>query len=114
MSKYICDHEQFNQSLLDCVGWGKAYYDPICQEKCPDNCEESYFDFRATASQSFGDWWDVIALYVFHRNAPDTTHEHVPIMTWIDLVSSFGGLLGMWLGFSFVFIIDFFIKFMKV
>ena len=43
---------------------------------------------------------------IVHDQRPDQIIEHRPAMTWLELVSSCGGLLGMWLGLSFAFILE--------
>jgi len=56
------------------------------------------------------------SLYLEHNDDttfPDQLLSYRPLMSWIELVSNFGGLLGMWLGFSALFIVEYVMKLIK-
>ena len=103
----ICDSDKFkiNGSMVGCVGWKQAEFEAICEKICPKNCFEIHYDF-VIRPQSWGRDWDVYGLKIIHDQHPDQIVDHRPIMTWLELVSSCGGLLGMWLGVSFAIIFE--------
>ena len=101
----ICDTDKFNQTMIDCVGWKQAKLEPKCEDQCLKNCYEIHYDFEVR-KQILKKPWDVYGIKLIHDQHPDQIIEHRPAMTWLELVSSCGGLLGMWLGISFAFVFE--------
>ena len=79
-----------------------------CMKSCAENCDESYYDF--TIEKIKGHSWvklnNEFAITLKHNRFPDQIITHKPVMRWIELISNFGGLLGMWLGLSIAFVLD--------
>ena len=73
-----------------------------CESQCPRNCFESSYQYeiQTRKGREFADEHNCFSINIDHNNLPDQVIEHKPIMDWITLVSNWGGLLGMWLGFS--------------
>jgi len=92
-------------------------YEYICESLCPPNCEESYYGFDvyighdATVASTWSKPKHQFSIIIRHDSVLDQIVEHRPILSWIELVSNFGGLLGMWLGLSVVFIFDSILKY---
>ena len=79
----------------------------VCEKECPRNCLESFYTYEL--AQRKGDWYkeqhpNWFSFNIEHSRYPDQIIVHKPIMSWITLVSEFGGQLGMWLGLSVIFV----------
>lgn len=74
----------------------------LCESQCPRNCFESHYDYEIQTRK--GDHFRMnhneFSINLEHNRFPDQVIEHKPIMDWITLVSNWGGLLGMWMGLS--------------
>jgi hypothetical protein len=49
-----------------------------------------------------------------HNQLPDQLIKHMPEMEFITFIGNFGGLLGLWLGFSIYAIIKLFSKYVNL
>ena len=78
---------------------GSDHEDTICYDRCKPDCNtEKYLtDIRAT---KIVDLEQVIKLVLYHNSIPDIIVRHSLEMSLMSFVCNFGGLLGMWLGFS--------------
>ena len=73
----------------------------ICFEKCKPDCNTIQFftEIKKTYYQSWSSDEMVYCNFV-HNLIPDVVVRHTLEMTLMSFVCNFGGLLGMWLGFS--------------
>ena len=108
----LCDYWKFDQDTLAKMNNAQIHLDTDCKNKCLDNCEETFYEFKVGEIKG----WTIIknanefALTVQHNRFPDQIITHKPIMRWIEVASNFGGLLGMWLGLSIAFVLDYLIN----
>ena len=110
----LCNYPRFTQETLQNGIKMLHLFDHKCRVKCRHSCIVKYYDFSVGVSKvhSLIQSDDQFAVFVQHYRLPDELVEHKPQMTWIELVSSFGGLLGMWLGLSVAFLLDSVITFL--
>ena len=71
-----------------------------CSEQCKQPCTYSYYpvSFLKLGSLPFGQ----IRIHIEHNEMPDILIKYFPETSFISFVCNFGGLLGMWLGLSFL------------
>ena len=71
-------------------------------KKCLSECDFKYYlrDEPRTFSKDNDVWKEFSAITLKHNQMPDLVIRHLPELTLMSLVCNFGGLLGMWLGFS--------------
>ena len=70
-----------------------------CQSSCRFNCRVSYYSQLSEKQYARND----TKILISKNNAiPDITIKHIPEISFISFVCNFGGLLGMWLGLSFL------------
>ena len=91
----------FNQWLIE--EKAKSKCDVLCQ---PD-CTFRYFTMF-NLKQEITDWEfsETIKIKIEHNSLPDLVIKYLPQTTFLSLVCNFGGLLGMWLGLSFLTILE--------
>ena len=70
-----------------------------CQSSCRLNCRERYYSFIVEKWSLSNETYLYIAK---NRAMPDITIKHIPEISFISVICNFGGLLGMWLGLSFI------------
>lgn len=75
-----------------------------CSHLCHKECLYSYYTLSLDRVSRSED--NKVKISVRHSETPDLTIRHVPEMSFVTLVCNFGGLLGMWLGVSFLAIMD--------
>lgn len=105
----ICDISGFGSEERSCVRSQTMSLEFKCADRCRADCQEVFYDFEVIKHFQIHRRtlpYDVLSLRFVHRDGPDMIISHRPTMKWIELVCSFGGLSGMWLGVSFVLIID--------
>ena len=75
-----------------------------CYGKCNQECHITYYSFTIN---KFRQIYIDQAYFLFKHNAmPDLTIRHIPEMSLLTFICNFGGILGMWLGVSFVSILN--------
>ena len=71
-----------------------------CMGQCHNECHQSYFSFSSNILRYNSSFTNII--YIRHNEMPDLNIRHIPEMPLMTLICNFGGLLGMWLGVSFL------------
>ena len=74
-----------------------------CSESCKMNCHDKYYEQRFDRE---GELNETIIFIIKDHNMPDITIRHIPEISLTSLICNFGGLLGMWLGLSFLHIMN--------
>ena len=99
-NKTLCNLKQ-DDRVWDIV---KEHYhlERTCQSQCPRNCFESHYQYEIQTRKGvhYTEDHNCFSINIDHNSYYDQVIEHKPIMDWITLVSNWGGLLGMWLGLS--------------
>ena len=68
----------------------------VCVQICKVECKFNYYSLEIERTKN-----GPPALFIRHNEYPDVHVKHVPEITLMGFICSFGGLLGMWLGLSF-------------
>ena len=76
-----------------------------CHDKCRKDCTFIYYsvDYKGDTFRIYsGEEIDFVGidLVILHSNLPDIFITYLPKISFLSLVCDFGGLMGMWLGFS--------------
>ena len=91
-----------NRYLSDCEDYEnlKQEITLSCSKQCKLPCTYSYYpvSFQKLGDLDFGR----TRLFVEHDEMPDILIRYIPEISFISFVCNFGGLLGMWLGLSFL------------
>ena len=105
-----CHHMKFNHGHLMSMTNAMYKFEIRCNSLCKENCHDIFYDFDLDKvnrlSSDLKNGPDQFIINIQHNRFPDQIITHRPIMSWIGLVSNFGGLLGMWLGLSIAFVFD--------
>ena len=93
-----------------------------CELKCRPDCVNRYYQksFKVYDELLF-DYkvpLNTTEITYLHNNMPDQITQHIEEMSFVDFFGTFGGLVGVWLGFSIATVISDFIviisdKFLK-
>ena len=81
-------------------------YDSIlssCRNKCPDECNINKY-ITITFYDPEDKHGQTTQMYIQHNQYPDIVIEHKQSLPLLDLVCNLGGLIGMWLGYSFLYL----------
>ena len=81
-----------------------------CEAKCRPDCINRYYNKYRFAHEKI-DYNYVVPLNTtelayFPNNLPNQITQHIEGMTFVDFSGNFGGLVGVWLGFSIATIIS--------
>ena len=71
-----------------------------CSKRCKQACTYSYYqlNLQKLEDMDFGH----SRLFAEHNEMPDILIKYIPEISFLSFVCNFGGLLGMWLGLSFL------------
>ncbi|CAG2167826.1 unnamed protein product, partial [Oppiella nova] len=75
-----------------------------CHECCSRHCSDIIYVFNMEKKTKINT--NSIHVQIRHGIQPDELIEHIPKMSFMSLVSSIGGLIGMWLGVSLLMVLD--------
>ena len=81
-----------------------------CEEKCRPDCVNRYYkksissNFKLSLKDALP--LNTTKLSYYHNNMPDQITQHMEGMTFVDFFGNFGGLVGVWLGFSIATVIS--------
>ena len=71
-----------------------------CLHRCEKDCHTLYFNLNSHSIEFLNKV--SLSLRISHSATPDIILQYLPETTFISFVCSFGGLLGMWMGLSFM------------
>ena len=100
----------YNYENLECQSTIFEFSKIKCRELCKKDCTFRYFP------STYQIWPNddlKFHLMIQFNQMPDTYIKYLPQTTFLSLVCNFGGLLGMWLGLSFLNILECFSKICK-
>ena len=76
----------------------------LCESECKPDCVFTYYS-KENKTENNTDLWELyntVEINIEHNSMPDIYIKYSPQTTLISVISNFGGLLGMWLGLSFL------------
>ena len=99
--------ENYNPRMCYVNKFDPAHED--CKDLCRPDCKSNYYIYENKRKE-----WesrdmpekDHFYLSLSHNSYPDIVIKYLPKTTFISFVCSFGGLLGMWVGLSFLTMLD--------
>ena len=102
MLKRIIYFQQRNLNLSKCVVNRKIQFESLksCEDQCHDECHFKYYSF--TISKFSETNTNQTHFNIEHNEMTDLTIRYIPEMPLLTFICNFGGILGMWLGVSFV------------
>lgn len=86
-------------------------FESNCQIECRPKCVNRYYNYEVKSVSKHGllvdGYQDLTFVRMIHNQMPDQLTEHIPEMTFVQFISSIGGLVGMWLGLSVLSVFDY-------
>ena len=79
----------------------------LCKKRCPKECQLTYYSFTLNKYIDNDKPSMDVTIFVSHNEMPDLFIRHIPEMPLMPFICNFGGLLGMWLGASFLTILSY-------
>jgi hypothetical protein len=73
-----------------------------CTKSCKPDCISEQYEFATWADIPWHKFTNATGVTISRKPVLDQVYRHSPEITWIQLVSDFGGLGGMWLGISVI------------
>ena len=103
----IVEHEQdrFDYENLDCQYKIFNSFKFKCQKGCKKDCSFKYYSYKFDPTYKNENNQD--KFMILHNSKPDIEVIFLPKIIFLSIICNFGGLLGMWLGLSFIDIIDY-------
>ena len=77
-------------------------YRLACEQDCKKDCLEEKYFFEKLADLPFYSNANLTGLQITRKPVMDQVYRHAPTVTLIQLICDFGGLGGLWLGFSVI------------
>ncbi|CAG2115535.1 unnamed protein product, partial [Medioppia subpectinata] len=81
-----------------------------CELKCPQECNNRYYNYNVKTSDKLpghSPWTKQTHVRMAHNQLPDQITEHIPEISFVQFIGTFGGLVGMWVGLSAFAVLDF-------
>ena len=96
----------YNKSITECTAYYKIKQDILahCSKQCHFNCHYKYYSANIQRLNDLEHFKS--DLMMEHNQMPDILIKYIPETSLISFACNFGGLLGMWLGLSFLSIIE--------
>ena len=87
-----------------------------CQNQCPVTCVNHVYNLNVIADrhkwpQALKDSFLRAAISWNDNQLPDQTTRHTPAVSFVQFISGFSGLMGMWLGLSAVTVLNYLLKY---
>ena len=99
--------KNYKKTITNCTDYSKIKQDALvnCSKHCKFNCQYKYYPGNIHRLIEIEDISssDVI---MEHNTMPDVLIKYIPETILISFVCNFGGLIGMWLGLSFLTVIE--------
>ena len=96
----LLNFEKFNIQNYTCQKEMNDMGEIICSKQCKYDCKFKYFSSSYLQESTHIKYW--IAIIVRHNTLPDIYLQYLPQTTFLSLVCNFAGILGLWLGLSFL------------
>ena len=98
--------EKSNLNLSKCFIKNEIRHEIIefCYKQCNLECDINYYSFTIDKIQEIEFYKNYFSFEPSYM--PDLTIRHIPEMPLLTFICNFGGILGMWLGVSFVDILN--------
>ena len=81
------------------------------RSNCPITCNEKLFNLHVSYSEVMKQYptnpYNYIRIQIYNKDMITTRIEQVPATTFVEVVGTVGGLLGLWLGASMLSILEF-------
>jgi hypothetical protein len=85
-----------------------------CSDYCPLECDSMSFSYSISYNRSDDSFYQVTEIYVYYRNLKYTSITQQAKMKWAQLISNLGGYLSLFVGLSFVSLLEITEIFMEI
>ena len=104
----ICKYDD----KVKCLYLAYSQFHSECRRECGIKCINRYYTLTSKSAESTETTPNMTAIQITHNRLPDQITEHYPEMSFVQFVSNFGGLLGLWLGLSAVAVMQHFSQYL--
>ena len=100
---------EYNWTLFPQIVNARVKVRNECEVKCRPDCVNRYYQ-KVRKVYKLPNKYELAPnrtrISYFNNNMPDQITEHMQEMTFVDFFGNFGGLVGVWLGFSIATVIS--------